>query len=143
MKAMADRKALIGSLRSGDIFHAQAPNGASMICLVLSVSDAGIRARRVTTQEELEFDRMTGQAMVGDQGLVCVIDSVVPLPADIHDVFLAMDEKNRALMAMDEKARFEDFERLKLTGPEKNALTFVHSHYTSNPLPPPEASEKT
>jgi len=134
---MTDRKVLIGNLAAGDIFHARAPNGASIICVVLSVSDNAIRARRVTTQEEMEFDRQAGKAVVGKQGIVCVIDSVAPLPSSVHKIFLALDEKCAAIMAMDEQTRFEDLERLKLTEPEKKALDFVHSHYASNPLPPP------
>jgi len=135
---MTDRKVLIGSLYSGDIFHAQAPNGASMICLVLSVRGNMIQARRITTQEEMEFDRQFGKAVVGDQGVVCVIDSVAPLPVEIQDVFRKMDKKNKELMAMDEESRFADLERLKLSEPEKKALDFVHSHYTAHPLPPVE-----
>jgi len=134
---MADRKILIRNLVAGDIFHARSPNGASIICLVLSVRGNAIRARRVTTQEELEFDRKDGKAVVGEQGVVCLIDSVAPLPSNIHKVFLMLDEKCAAIMAMDEKTRFEDLERLKLTESEKKALDFVHSHYESNPLPPP------
>jgi hypothetical protein len=135
---MADRGVLIGSLSSGDIFHARAPNGASMICLVLSVAGNVIRARCVTTQEEIEFDRQIGKAFVGERGVVCVIDSIARLPPEIHDVFLKMDKKNKELMAMDEESRFADLERLKLSESEQKALIFIHSHYQSNPLPPLE-----
>ncbi|MGA8078705.1 MAG: hypothetical protein WBD53_14770 [Xanthobacteraceae bacterium] len=133
---MADRNALIRSLANGDIFHAEAPNGASLICLVLSVNKTSIRARRINTQEELEFDRETGKAESGGERIPCQIDSVAPLPAEIHGVFLRLDGKYQALMAMDEKSRFEDLDRLKLTDAEKKALSFVYSYYPSNPLPP-------
>ena len=127
---MTDRKALLGKLDVGDIFHAEAPNGASLICLVLSVDQTTIQARRVTTQENLEFNRQTGVAQDGD-----VINSVAHLPIDIHNVFLGLDQKYRLLMGMDKKHRFEDPERLKLTDAEKKALLFVGRHYASNPLP--------
>jgi len=57
---MLDRKTLIGKLDVGDIFHAEYPNGASCVCRVLSVNEAAIHARRMTTQENLEFERQTG-----------------------------------------------------------------------------------
>ena len=61
---MPDRKPLLAKLDVGDIFHAEYPNGAKCICLVLSVNDATIDARRVTSQENLEFDRQTGKRNV-------------------------------------------------------------------------------
>jgi hypothetical protein len=77
-----------------------------------------------------------GVEKAGDGEALAVIDSVARLPAEIHDVFLEMNRKNRELMAMDEKSRFADLERLKLTAPEKKALLFIDTHYSSNPLPP-------
>jgi hypothetical protein len=136
---MLDRKTLIGNLNVGDIFHAEYPNGASCVCLVLSVNDASIHARRVTTQENLEFDRRTGVESDSNAQFLAVINSVAPLPGYIHDVFLAMDRKYRALMAMDEKSRFEqDPERFKMSRAEKNAFRFIDSHYSSNLVPPLE-----
>jgi hypothetical protein len=133
---MSDRTSLLGDLAVGNIFHAEYPNGASCICLVLSASDTEIKSRRITTQEIIDFDRRTGVKIGDDREIPCLIDSVAPLPAEIHGVFLAMDEKYRTLMAMDEKSRFADLERLKLTDAEKKALLFVADHYPSNPLPP-------
>ena len=57
---MADRETALRSLTVGDVFHARSPNRASLVCLVTSVSDSTIYARRITTQDELEFDRQTG-----------------------------------------------------------------------------------
>lgn len=133
---MLDRKTFLNKLAVGDIFHAEAPNGASLICLVLFVNETAIRARRINTQETLEFDRRTGVKAGDTRASPCAIDSVAPLPAEIHDVFLQLDEKYQTLMAMDEESRFKDLERLKLTDAEKKALIFIHSHYASNPLPP-------
>jgi len=136
MTIMVDRATLLAKLDVGDIFHAQSPNGASLICLVLSVGTSTIQARRVTTQEDVEFDRRTGVKLGDDRAVPCMIDSVVALPSEIHNTFLELDRKYRNLMAMDEKSRFEDLERLKLTDAEKKALLFISSHYPSNPLPP-------
>ena len=135
---MSDRETLIGKLDIGNIFHAEYPNGASCICLVLSVNDTSIQARRVTTQENLEFDRQTGIETDSSAQSLAVIDSVAPLPDDIRDVFLAMDRKFRAHLAMDEKSRFALApEDRKLTESEKRAFRFINTFYPSNPLPPP------
>jgi hypothetical protein len=136
---MTDRKTLLADLSIGDIFHAVTPNGASYVCLVLNVNDTTIQGRRVPTQENVEFNRQSGIETAGNGQAQAVINSVAPLPAEVHDTFLEMDRKNRELMAMDEKSRFEDLERLKLTAAEKKALLFVDSHYASNPLPPSES----
>jgi hypothetical protein len=122
---MADRKAALNNLASGDIFHAESPNGASLICLVMSVTEATIHARTVTTQKHLEFDRQTGTAKWGDESVPCTVDSVAPLPVDIHNVMLGIDRKFRLE---------QESERLKLNDAEKRALLYVDSHYSSNQL---------
>lgn len=55
----------------------------------------------------------------------CTIDSMEPLPVDIHNVILGLDRKLRLV---------RDVERLKLNGAEKQALIFIDSYYSSNPL---------
>src|SRR5271168_2363790 len=92
---MPDRDTLLANLLVGDIFHAECPNGASMICLVVAVTEMAIHARRVTTQENLEFGRRTGTTILDDGFTRCAINSVAPLPVDIHNVFLGMDRKFR------------------------------------------------
>jgi hypothetical protein len=128
---MFDRETQLAKLDIGDIFHAESPSGASLICLVLSVGQTTIQARRVTTQESLKFDRRTGVTVADDEGVPCVIDSVTPLPAEIHDIFLELDRKYQ-------KYRPDrDPERFKLTDAEKKALLFVGQHYASNLLASP------
>ena len=131
---MPDRKADLSDLAAGDIFHANSPNGASLICLVLSVTPETIEARRITTQESLSFDRQSGMERTGPKQALAIIDSVTPLPSDTHNVLLELDSKYGALMAMDEKSRFQDLERFKLTDAEKKALISVGSYYPANPI---------
>jgi len=131
---MLDRKTLIGNLDVGDIFHAEYPNGASCVCRVLSVNDATIHAKRMTTQENLEFDRHTGIEKVNDGQAQAVINSVAPLPPEIHNIFLALERKYGNIQPEDWDN--PDLERFKLTEAEKKALRFVGPHYSSNPLPP-------
>jgi len=122
---MPDRKTALGNLAVGDICHAESPNGASLVCLVLSVTETTIRTRTVTTQLHIEFDRQTGIAEWGDERVLCTIDSTARLPSEIHDVMLGLDRK----------FRFErDPERIKLTDAEKRASVFIHSFYASNRL---------
>jgi hypothetical protein len=132
---MTDRNTCLRNLSVGDIFHAEYPNGASCICLVSSVEGMTIYAKRVTTQENLSFNRATGVEDVHPGQPQATIDSVAPLPPDIHNTFLEMNRKYETLMSMDEASRFQDLERHKLSEAEKKALNFIHSHYASNPLP--------
>jgi hypothetical protein len=121
---MADRKTLLGRLVAGDVFHATGSTGASLICLVVSITETTIGARRVTTQEHLEFDRQTGVEKCNDRP--SRIDSVAPLPLDVLNVILGLDRKYRLL---------QDPEQGKLTDAEVRALAlYVGPHYASNPL---------
>jgi hypothetical protein len=132
---MLDRKSLIANLDVGDIFHAEYPNGAKCICLVLFVSEVEIESRRITSQETLVFDRHNGVEKAGDEEVLAIINSVAPLPAEFHNVFLALDRKYGAAgNDKDILERNPDF--FKLSEVEKKALLFIDSHYASNPLPP-------
>lgn len=122
---MANRKEALRSLAVGDIFHAESPNGASLICLVLSVLETTIVARTITTQIHLEFDRQTGVALWSNEAIFCTIDATAPLPAEIRNV----------LAGIDRKFRFEqDPERLRLSETERQALLYVDSHTSANSL---------
>jgi hypothetical protein len=124
MYIMDDRKTLLGRLAVGDVFHARRPNGPSLICLTVSVTEAVIQARRVTTQESFEFDRQTGVEKCDDQR-ESRIDSVAPLPVAVLNVILGIDRKFRLE---------QDPERHKLTDAEIKALMYTGPHYASNPL---------
>ena len=133
-----DRKTLIGALDVGDIFHAEYPNGAKCICLVLSVADSAIQARRVTSQENLEFDRQTGVERAGGEDALAIIKSVAPLPAEIYNVFVELDRKYAAVHG--DNDIFERHpEYFKLSEAEKRAFRFIATHYAANPLPPSES----
>jgi hypothetical protein len=123
-----DRKTMLGNLVAGDIFHAEDPNATnppSLICFVVSVLETSIRARRVTTREYLQFDRQTGVAQSGSEAGPCTIDSVAPLPVDVHNVILGLDRKSRLE---------QNPERFRLSDAEKQALLYAGPHYRSNRL---------
>jgi hypothetical protein len=109
-----DRRTALVALAKGDIFHAMTPNGASFICLVTSVANSQICARRVTTQEQLAFDRVAGIADVGDGSVACTIDSVAPLPVDIREVVLQLDRRYGA--GDDPRLRREEIDALLFVG---------------------------
>jgi len=92
---LRDRKDQLARLVVGDIFHAKpsSPEGASLICLVVSVTESTIHARTVTHQMQTEFDRQTGEGVWGDDRIPCTIDSTAPLPVEIHNVMLGLDRK--------------------------------------------------
>jgi hypothetical protein len=115
-------------ISAGDIFHASAPNGASLICLASEVTDSVIHAKTVTSQFVFEFDRTTGVADWEYQGLRarCAIDSVAPLPAEVHALMLELKEKYSTPR-----------EDGRLTVDQKRALLFVSRFYPANPIAMP------
>jgi len=134
----SDRETLIDNLDVGDIFHAEYPNGAKCVCLVLSVTDAAIQARRITSQENLEFDRQTGIEKASNGMELAIINSVAPLPAEIHNLFLALNQKYGAVHGQNDIFE-KNPEYFKLSEAEKKAFRFIDMHYSANPLPPPES----
>jgi len=88
----------------------------------------------MTTQENLEFDRQTGVEKASDGEALAVIDSVAPLPPEIHNVFLTLEQKYGQIKSEDWDN--PGLERFKLTEAEKKALRFVGPYYASHPLPP-------
>ena len=122
---ITDRETSLRKLAVGDIFHGGCPDGGVLICLVTSVTKTTIRARSVPTQKNYQFDRRTGIEEDKDASVACAIDSIEPLPVDIHNVILGLDRKFRLV---------RDVERLKLNDAEKQALIFIDSYYSSYSL---------
>jgi hypothetical protein len=126
---MANRSRALLTIAVGDIFHAEAANGASLICLAFSVTERVIHARNVATQITYDFDRLTGTAQwnIFSKTYLCTIDSVAPLPPDIHSIMLDIDRK--------------EMERLKkpemdgaFTAEEKRGLLYVSYYYPAFPI---------
>jgi hypothetical protein len=122
---MTDLASAIRKLVVGDIFHANCSNGASLICLVESISESTVNARTVTHQIKVAFDCSTGLESGAEGDSPCRIDSIAPLPVDIHNVILGMDRKLRLE---------PDLMKHKLNDDERRALIFIASHYPANPL---------
>lgn len=141
---MSDREIMLEKLVVGDIFHAsfpsENPGGPSLVCLVESITGTSIQSRTITTQRKFQFNRQTGTAEAIDEQpvssqdgerVVCIIDSVAPLPVEVHNVMLGIDRKFRL-------ARSEWFdkspERFNLDEAEKKAIMFISAYYPDNPL---------
>ena len=109
-------------IRAGDIFHATAPNDASMICLALKVDETTILARAVTSQREYAFDRLSGEAERDD--VRCTIDSTVALPSEVHQALLGLDRIYSAETSG---------ESHPLTENERRALVFAAQYSRKDP----------
>jgi hypothetical protein len=130
---MIKREAAIRCIAVGDLFHATSPNGASLICLALDVTDSMVVSQTVTSMYDLDFDRKTGIAERDFHGenVVCTIDSVASLPdhfrktlIDLHRTYLKKDESDES----------------KLKDPEHRALVFAAQYFPAHPLDPPGQS---
>jgi hypothetical protein len=130
---MTKREAAVRSIAVGDLFHATSPNGASLICLALEITDTAIASQSVTSVYDLNFDRRTGTVERDFHGenVICAIDSVAPLPDDFKKTLIAV---HRAYSKEDED------NDLKLGDPEHRALVFAAQYFPAHPLDPPGQS---
>ncbi len=120
---MANREAVLRNIKVGDIFHAESPNGASMPCQALTITDKTIEAQRMFMRDEiLRFDRTTGLER-GNRGAPS--KTVIPLPDDIRDVLLKRDRLDRTGHGPEDA---------KLSELEKRALIFIQHHFRNNQI---------
>ena len=126
---MSDRVGALRNLAEGNIFHGRSPNGASMICVVTSVSNTTIYSRRITTQDDHQFDRRTGIEL-GE--VPSRIDCVAPFAPDIYDVFVEMDRKGQVLARMFRSGAEPGLDKYKLTAAEHRALLAIDEHVAAN-----------
>ncbi len=113
-------------LEIGDIVHAHNDQGTSLICLVLKIEQGVIYSRRITSQQEYSFDRLTGVSKPSRDHTGGTIDSVEPLPVDMHYALIGLDRKYRLGIYSDDKA--------KLTDDEIRTFLFVGDHYKMNSI---------
>ena len=117
---------LLRNLVVGDIIHGNSSrNSASLICLVTEVSEEQLFTRRITTQDKINFNVSNGKAIDPDDGAVFTIDSVEPLPVDIHNALLRLDRVQR-LVEQDVKSALSDS--------DKQAILFAVDFYPKYPL---------
>ena len=116
---MLELRPILCRLVPGDFIHARCPSGPTLICLVESVGFDRIETRCITTQERYVFDIDSG--LTTDDGVLCTIDSIAPLPVDVHNVLLGLDRKMR-------------LGEPPLSRAEIEALMFINRFYPAHPL---------
>ena len=126
---MTDRERALRGLGAGDIFHGRSPNGASLICLVTAVTEGTIFARRITTQDDHEFDRQSGTELGERRGR---IDCIAPLPPNVHEILLALDRRGRSVAEMYRNGIEPDPDQYKLTSAEREAFRALDEHIAAN-----------
>ncbi|HWB50186.1 MAG TPA: hypothetical protein VG651_13830 [Stellaceae bacterium] len=126
---MSDRETALRNLSVGDIFHARSPNGASLVCLVTRIDEDTIHARRIHTQDDLLFNRRTG---IKSSGAPSRIDCIAPFPPDIHQIFLAMDQKHRVNTELWHQGVEPTLEQRRLTPDQSRANRFVDAHVATH-----------
>jgi hypothetical protein len=128
---MPDRETALQNLAVGDIFHARSSNGASLVCLVTAVGDGIICARRIHTQDDVQFDRNTGFELGKAH---TKIDCVTPFPPDIESIFLAMDRKYQELMALVGQGVELTPDQTRMSADEKRASLSIDQQVAANPI---------
>jgi hypothetical protein len=126
---MTSRADKLAKISRGDVFHATSPNGASLICLALDVTDTMIISETITSVCALEFDRITGIAERDFDGEIvgCTIDSVAHLPEEIEKVLIDLHRVCSRKDVSDEP---------KLRDPEHRALVFAAQYFPAHPIAP-------
>ncbi|WP_395713092.1 hypothetical protein [Reyranella sp.] len=123
---MTPRESVLQRIQEGDIFHAEADWGGSLICLALEVTDTTILGKTVTTQLFYLFERRSRVAHDEDGQAFASIDSTARLPDDILGMVMQIDRK---FSRVDGGEGF-----YRLTADEKRALLFIASFYPANPI---------
>ena len=116
--SVSDLPSKLSWLVPGDIVHGRGEGKQNVICLVESVEPNRIKTRRITTQELMTFDIGTGENI---EAPGCRLDSIMPLPVEVHDVLLGLDCKMR-------------LGNQQMSEAEKVALDFADEVFLAHPL---------
>jgi hypothetical protein len=136
-----DRKtalAAIAAIAAGDIFHAEGSTGSSRTCIAMAIRHTTILARDISIQAIYEFDRATGVATryFGSTACTYTIDSVAPLPDDIREIMLELDQKYHE--GEYRRAENPNWERplqdAALTEQQIQAYLFCADYYRAHPI---------
>ena len=128
---MTDRETALRKLAVGDIFHARSSNRASLVCLVTDIDDGTIYARRIHTQDDVQFDRNTGLELGKTHTR---IDCVTPLPPATRDIFVGMDRRYQDAHARIRQGIEVDLKEARHTPDERRAHDFLDRHIEANPI---------
>ena len=115
---MPDLRSKLCLLVPGDIIHGRHSAGPSLVCIVEAVEIDRLETRRITTQRHITFDIETGVEIDFPE---CRLDSIEPLPVDVHNVLLGLDRKIRV-------------GKVPINQAERDALLFAADFYPAHPL---------
>ena len=121
---MSHKNIHLKKLVIGDIFNAKSVNAPYILCLVTCIEDKIIYARRITDQENFEFDIDTGKE-INSENNICEISSIAPLPMEIYNSLISLERKMR-LTEHENKFKLDEF--------EKKALLYIQDFYDENRL---------
>ena len=113
-----DSRSKLSWIVPGDLVHGRDEGKQNLICLVESVGPNRIEARQITTQEPVVFDIGTGENIAVPS---CRLDSIMPLPVEVHDILLGLDRKMR-------------LGNQQISEAEKAILDYADQVYLAHPL---------
>jgi hypothetical protein len=121
----------------GDIIHATSFGPYSIICVVASVEGGFIRARSIAQQLAIDFDIETGvgawrDETFGDTPIECRVDSIEPLPREVHDALIDQDRRHRLIT---------DPKRWRESKAAWSAWSAAEEHFKRHPLVLPKTGE--
>jgi hypothetical protein len=97
--------------------------------LITGLDDGTIYARRIHTQDDVRFDRNTGLRLGKGH---TKIDCVAPLPSDIRDILVQMDQRYQAAYALIRQGIEVDPREARYTPDERRAHDFLDEHIAAN-----------
>lgn len=119
------RQRALRAISAGDIVFGLGAGGQEKLLLVYDTDATSIRARHITSQALVEFDR-NGHSRRVDGGGSCRIVSAATLPPEEYDVAVGLDRKMRA------GKQYPDF---VLSEAEIRLLSGHSDFYRAHPLP--------
>jgi hypothetical protein len=119
------RAAALNGVRPGDVIFGLGAGGQEKLLLVYEVDRDSIRARHVTTQVKLKFDR-NGHTGPLPGGGDCTIVSIAPLSPERYQVAIGLDRRARTEM---------DQPQFILSKSEIELILTKGDFYKAHPLP--------
>ncbi len=119
------RRDLLSVLKPGDVIFGVAAGGQEKLLLVTAADPTTFRARHVTSQTEVEFDR-DGRSRYVEGGGSCTIVSTAALSPQDHATAIGLDRKMRT---------GKDYPDFVLSPAEIQLILSYAAFFRARPLP--------